>query len=225
MRISDWSSDVCSSDLLSRVPETVAVDHFPDALILPGFIDAHIHFPQTQVIASYGAQLMDWLEPYALVEEQRFAEPKHSVAVARFFLDELARNGTTTAAVYGTVHAGAAEAFFAEAHHRNARMIAGKVLMDRNAPAPLMDTAATGYDESKALIERWPGQGRQLHAVTPRFAITSSEAQLEAAGALLPEHLDCHRQTHTSAHRRQPAPSRRLFTWPESDPQTDEQLE
>src|SRR3546814_7797643 len=101
MRISDWSSDVCSSDLLSRVPETVAVDHFPDALILPGFIDAHIHFPQTQVIASYGAQLMDWLERYALVEEQRFAEPKHSVAVARFFLDELARNGTTTAAVYG----------------------------------------------------------------------------------------------------------------------------
>src|SRR3546814_6948896 len=85
---------------------------------------------------------MDWLERYALVEEQRFAEPKHSVAVARFFLDELARNGTTTAAVYGTVHAGAAEAFFAEAHHRNARMIAGKVLMDRNAPAPLMDTAA-----------------------------------------------------------------------------------
>src|SRR3546814_3440128 len=79
MRISDWSSDVCSSDLLSRVPETVAVDHFPDALILPGFIDAHIHFPQTQVIASYGAQLMDWLERYALVEEQRFAEPKHSV--------------------------------------------------------------------------------------------------------------------------------------------------
>src|SRR3546814_11958888 len=104
MRISDWSSDVCSSDL--------------------------------------------------------FAEPKHSVAVARFFLDELARNGTTTAAVYGTVHAGAAEAFFAEAHHRNARMIAGKVLMDRNAPAPLMDTAATGYDESKALIERWHGHGR-----------------------------------------------------------------
>src|SRR3546814_7333761 len=106
-----------------------------------------------------------------------------------FILDELARNGTTTSAVYGTVHAGAAEAFFAEAHHRNARMIAGKVLMDRNAPAPLMDTAATGYDESKALIERWHGQGRQLYAVTPRFAITSSEAQLEAAGALLREQI------------------------------------
>ncbi|HEY9536739.1 MAG TPA: guanine deaminase [Kiloniellaceae bacterium] len=202
--------------LLSRVPETVAVDHFPDALILPGFIDAHIHFPQTQVIASYGAQLMDWLERYALVEEQRFAEPKHSVAVARFFLDELARNGTTTAAVYGTVHAGAAEAFFAEAHHRNARMIAGKVLMDRNAPAPLMDTAATGYDESKALIERWHGQGRQLYAVTPRFAITSSEAQLEAAGALLREHPDCYLQTHLSENRREIETVRRLFPWAES---------
>src|SRR3546814_10583164 len=130
MRISDWSSDVCSSDLLSRVPETVAVDHYPDALILPGFIDAHIHFPQTQVIASYGAQLMDWLERYALVEEQRFADAGHAARVAAFFLDELARNGTTTAAVYGTVHAAAAEAFFAESHRRNTRTIAGKVMME-----------------------------------------------------------------------------------------------
>jgi len=205
-----------AGELLARLPEGTAVDHFPDALILPGFIDAHIHFPQTQVIASYGAQLMDWLERYALVEEQRFADADHAARVAGFFLDELARNGTTTAAVYGTVHAGAAEAFFAESHRRNTRMIAGKVLMDRNAPEPLRDTAETGYAESKALIERWHGQGRQLYAVTPRFAITSTEAQLEAAGALMREFPDCYLQTHLSENRREIETVRQLFSWAES---------
>jgi len=161
-----------ANKLLPRVGKTVPLDHFPEALILPGFIDAHIHFPQTQVIASYGAQLMDWLDRYAFAEERRFGDPDHAAAVAAFFLDELARNGTTTAAVYGTVHASAAEAFFAESHRRNTRMIAGKVLMDRNAPGDLLDTARQGYDESKALIGRWHGTGRQLYAVTPRFVIT-----------------------------------------------------
>lgn len=191
----------------------VRLDHYPAALILPGFIDAHIHFPQTQVIASYGAQLMDWLERYALVEEQRFADPTHAARVAAFFLDELARNGTTTAAVYATVHPGAAEAFFTQSHRRNARMLCGKVLMDRNAPEGLTDTAQRGYEESKALIARWHGKGRQLYAVTPRFAITSSEAQLEAAGALLKEHPDCWLQTHLSENRREIEEVRRLFPW------------
>lgn len=200
-------------DLSPQAPAGLPVDHFPNALILPGFIDAHIHFPQTQVIASYGAQLMDWLKRYALVEEQRFADPAHATAVARFFLDELARNGTTTAAVYGTVHAEAVEAFFAESHRRNTRMIAGKVLMDRNAPAALTDTAQRGYDESKALIARWHGRSRQLYAVTPRFAITSTEAQLEAAGALLEDHPDCYLQTHLSENRREIGEVRRLFPW------------
>jgi guanine deaminase len=202
--------------LLPRLAAQVRVDHYPGKLILPGFIDAHIHFPQTQVIASYGAQLMDWLERYALVEEQRFADAGHAAAVASFFLDELARNGTTTAAVYGTVHPQAAEAFFAESHRRNTRMIAGKVLMDRNAPAGLTDTAESGYDESKALIRRWHGKGRQLYAVTPRFAITSTEAQLEAAGALLKEHPDCYLQTHLSENRREIETVHRLFPWAES---------
>jgi len=161
-------------ELLPRLTSQVLVEGYPGDLILPGFIDAHIHFPQTQVIASYGAQLMDWLERYALVEEQRFADPEHAAAVASFFLDELARNGTTTAAVYGTVHAPAAEAFFQESQRRNTRMVAGKVLMDRNAPDALTDTAQSGYDDSKALISKWHGTGRQLYAVTPRFAITST---------------------------------------------------
>ncbi len=205
-----------ASELLARVPQGAAVDHYPENLILPGFIDAHIHYPQTQVIASYGAQLMDWLERYAFAEELRFADPEHAARVAGFFLDELARNGTTTAAVYGTVHAGAAEAFFAESHRRNTRMIAGKVLMDRNAPQGLLDTAETGYAESKALIARWHGKGRQLYAVTPRFAITSSEAQLEAGGTLLREHPDCYLQTHLSENHREIEAVRRLFPWAES---------
>ncbi len=205
-----------AAELLPQLATQVAVDHFPGGLILPGFIDAHIHFPQTQVIASYGAQLMDWLERYAFAEELRFAEPAHAAAVAGFFLDELARNGTTTAAVYGTVHPQAAEAFFTESHRRNTRMIAGKVLMDRNAPQGLLDTARSGYDDSKTLIQRWHGKGRQLYAVTPRFAITSTEAQLEAAGALLEEHPDCYLQTHLSENRREIETVHELFPWAES---------
>jgi guanine deaminase len=205
-----------AKELLPRLTEQVWVDHYPDALILPGFIDAHIHYPQTQVIASYGAQLMDWLERYAFAEELRFADPDHAAAVAGFFLDELARNGTTTAAVYGTVHAQAAEAFFAESHRRNTRMIAGKVMMDRGAPAALTDTAESSYADSKALIQRWHGLGRQLYAVTPRFAITSSEAQLEAAGALLKEYPGIYLQTHLSENRQEIETVRKLFPWAES---------
>ena len=120
--------------LLPTLPAGTAVDHWPDCLILPGLIDTHIHLPQTQVIASFGAQLLDWLQNYTFVEEQRFADPAHSERIASFFLDELARNGTTTAVVYGSVHTQSVEAFFAESERRGTRMIAGKVMMDRGAP-------------------------------------------------------------------------------------------
>lgn len=205
-----------ASDLLPRLPEGTAVDHYADALILPGFIDTHIHYPQTQVIASYGAQLLDWLERYALVEEQRFSDPGHCAAVARFFIDELLRNGTTTAAVYCTVHPQSVEAFFAESHRRNTRMVAGKVLMDRDAPAGLSDCPESAYAQSGALIGQWHGKGRQLYCVTPRFAVTSTEAQLEAAGTLLKEHPDCYMQTHLSENRREIETVRALFPWAES---------
>ncbi|MEE8270898.1 MAG: guanine deaminase, partial [Alphaproteobacteria bacterium] len=185
-------------DLLPALPPEATVDHYPDALVMPGFIDTHIHYPQTQVIASYGAQLLDWLQTYTFVEEQKFGDPDHAARIAAFFLDALQRNGTTTAVVYCTVHPQSVDAFFAESDRRNTRMVAGKVLMDRGAPEGLLDTAQRGYDDSKALIARWHGRGRQHYAVTPRFAITSTEAQLDAAGALLREHPDVHMQTHLS---------------------------
>ena len=171
-------------DILASAPDGATVDEHSGSLIMSGFIDAHIHYPQTQVIGSYGAQLLDWLHNYTFVEEQKFADPGHCARIATFFLDELIRCGTTTAMVYCTVHPQSVDAFFAEAERRGARMIAGKTMMDRDAPEALKDTAQRGYDESKALIERWRGHGRLDYAVTPRFAVTSTEAQLEAAGAL-----------------------------------------
>jgi guanine deaminase len=203
-------------ELLRTLPAGTPVDYWPDCLILPGLIDSHIHFPQTQVIASFGAQLLDWLQNYTFLEEQRFGDSAHSARIASFFLDELARNGTTTAAVYCTVHPESAEAFFAESARRNTRMIAGKVMMDRGAPAGLLDSAERGYVESKALIDRWHGRGRQLYAISPRFALTSSDAQLEAAGALASEHPDCYVQTHLSENHAEIAAVRRLFPWAES---------
>lgn len=200
-------------ELLDGLPPGVPVDDHSDRLVLPGLIDPHIHYPQTQVIASYGAQLLDWLARYTFVEEQKFADPEHAARVARFFLDELLRNGTTTAAVYCTSSPASVEAFFAESDRRGALMIAGKVLMDRGAPDGLLDDAETGYRDSAALIGRWHGTGRQRYAVTPRFAVTSTEAQLEAAGALLRAHPDCYLQTHLSENRGEIETVSRDFPW------------
>ncbi|WP_297769019.1 guanine deaminase [uncultured Roseovarius sp.] len=173
------------------------IDHRPH-LMMAGFIDTHIHFPQVQVIASWGAQLLDWLNTYTFPEEMRYADAGHSGRMAERFFDQLIAHGTTTAAAYCSVHKTSAEAYFTEAARRDMRMIGGKVLMDRNAPEGLRDTAKSGYDDSKALISEWHGKGRALYAITPRFAITSSPEQLEMAGTLVAEHPDCHMQTHLS---------------------------
>jgi guanine deaminase len=198
-------------DIFARAPQAAIIDDHSGLLIMPGFIDAHVHYPQTQVIGSYGAQLLDWLYNYTFVEEQKFADPAHCARVADFFLDELFRSGTTTAMVYCTVHPGSVDAFFAAAEQRGARMIAGKVMMDRDAPEGLMDTAQRGYDESKALIERWRGRGRLDYAITPRFALTSTHAQLDAAGALAREFPDCYVQTHANENKAEIARVAALF--------------
>ncbi|MEQ8296121.1 MAG: guanine deaminase [Nitratireductor sp.] len=172
-------------------------DHRPH-LVLPGFIDAHAHYPQMQIIASYGAELLDWLNDYTFPEETKFSDAQHGRRIARLFIDDMIRHGTTTVATYCSVHAASAEAFFEESHSRDMLNIAGKVMMDRNAPAALTDTPQSGYDDTKALIARWHGKGRQRYAITPRFAITSSPEQMEMAQALAAEHPDCHVQTHLS---------------------------
>lgn len=176
------------------------VDHRPH-LLLPGFIDCHAHYPQMQVIASYGAELLDWLNTYTFPEEAKFADAQHARRIARLFLDEVVRHGTTTVAAYCSVHKASAEAFFAESHARDMLNIAGKVMMDRNAPDGVLDTPQSGYDDSKSLIAEWHGKGRQLYAVTPRFALTSSPEQMEMAGALMREFHDLHLQTHLSENR------------------------
>lgn len=174
---------------------------FPNHLVTPGFIDAHVHYPQLPIIGAYGAQLIDWLNTYTFVAEQRYDDPAYAREVSRVFLDELARNGTTTASVYCTVHPNSVEAFFQEASERNLRMIAGKMLMDRNAPDALLDTPQSGYDDSLALLNKWHGKGRLSYAITPRFAPTSTPAQLEAAGALWKANPSAYMQTHVSENK------------------------
>ncbi|MCB1638479.1 MAG: guanine deaminase, partial [Thiothrix sp.] len=200
-------------DELVHLPMGCELVDLSGQLLIPGLIDTHIHYPQTDMIAAYGEQLLSWLETYTFPTEQRFSDPAHAREVADFFLDQLLRNGTTTALVFGTVHAASVEAFFEAAESRRLRMIAGKVMMDRGAPRALLDTAERGYAESSALIGRWHGQGRQLYAITPRFAITSTETQLDIAGTLMREHPRCYMQTHLSENLREIETIAELFPW------------
>ncbi len=180
------------------LPDTVQITDYGDHLICAGFVDGHAHYPQINIIASYGAQLLEWLNTYTFPEELGFSDPSIARAASKFFLDELLKNGFTTAAVYCTSHPVSVDAFFTEANERNLRMIAGKVLMDRNAPEGLLDSAQTGYDQSQELIDRWHGRGRNLYAITPRFAPTSSAEQLELAGALFKRSEGVYVQSHVS---------------------------
>ncbi|OCX16704.1 guanine deaminase [Stutzerimonas xanthomarina] len=200
-----------AADLLSTLPAGTEVIEYKDALITPGFIDTHIHYPQTGMIASYGEQLLDWLDTYTFPTERAFADKAHAGEVAQVFLRELLRNGTTTALVFGSVHKESVDAFFEQAHKLDLRMIAGKVLMDRNAPDYLTDTAESGYADSKALIERWHGKGRLHYAVTPRFAPTSTPEQLALAGKLFQEYPDLYMHTHLSENRKEIEWVRELF--------------
>jgi guanine deaminase len=201
-----------ASEVRAQLPAgTVVKEYGSDTVIMAGFIDCHVHYPQTQIIGAFGAQLIDWLNQYTFIAEQQFADEEHARAVAKVFLAECLRNGTTSAAVYCTVHPHSVDAFFEEAQALGMRMIAGKVLMDRHAPQALTDTAQRGYDESSALIAKWHGKGRQLYAVTPRFAASSTPAQMEMAGALWHEHPGTYLQSHVSENRSEVAWVRELY--------------
>jgi guanine deaminase len=203
-------------ELLAGLGGDVSLIEQRDKLIVPGFIDCHVHFPQIDMIASYGEQLLDWLNRYAYPAERKFASAEYAAEVAGFFADELLRNGTTTALVFATVHPQSVDAIFAAALQRNMRLIAGKVLMDRNCPEDLRDSADGGYGDSKALLERWHGSGRLAYAITPRFAVTSSEEQLSVAGRLAKEHPDVYVHTHLSENEDEVNLIARQFPWSRS---------
>ena len=205
-----------AADVLRSLQPDVAVEDFTGKLIVPGLVDCHVHSSQVDIIASYGEQLLDWLNRYAYPAEMQFGDEAHAASVAEFFLDELLRNGTTTAAVFATVHPQSVDALFAAAGTRNMRLVAGKVLMDRNCPAGLRDDPESGYADSRTLIERWHGKGRLGYAITPRFALTSSEAQLEAAGRLANEYPDTWIHTHLAENREEVDEIARQFAWSRS---------
>lgn len=171
---------------------------YDNKLIIPGMIDTHVHYPQTEMIAAYGEQLLTWLTKHTFPTEQQFSDQTYAAQVADVFLKQLLKNGTTTALVFCSVHPESVDAFFDKAQQQRLRMIAGKVMMDRNCPPELQDTAETGYSESKALIEKWHGVDRLLYAITPRFAPTSTPEQLSACRKLMEEFPDVYMQTHVS---------------------------
>ena len=186
-----------ADDLRREYPEAAVEDH-GQALILPGFVDAHVHYPQTAMIASWGKRLIDWLNTYTFPEEMRFGDPDYAAEIAGRYLDLALAHGTTTMCSYCTIHPESVDTYFTAAAARGMRVLGGKTCMDRNAPDGLRDTAQTAYDDSKALLGRWHGQGRASYVITPRFSPTSTPEQLSALGALWAEHPDCLMQTHLS---------------------------
>jgi guanine deaminase len=185
-----------AESMLPGLAEDFAITDHRGKLVVPGMIDCHVHFSQVDIIASFGEQLLDWLDRYAFPAEQKFVDSEYAREVADFFTDELLRNGTTTALVFPTVHPTSVDAIFAAAAERNMRLLSGKVLMDRCCPESLRDDPESAYADSKALIEKWHGKGRLGYAITPRFAVTSSDEQLAAAGRLAAEFPDVHIHTH-----------------------------
>ncbi|MDB5472419.1 MAG: guaD [Caulobacter sp.] len=184
-------------ELAPTLPEGVPVEHLPGRILTPGFVDGHIHFPQLDMVGSPGGALLDWLERYTFPAERAFADPAHATQAAGRFLDTLLANGTTTAMVFGSVHAASVEALFEDALARDMRLIAGKCLMDQG-PEGLRDTAVGGAEETQALIRAWRGRGRLGYAVTPRFALGSSREQLALAGRLVADNPGVWMQTHLS---------------------------
>lgn len=189
-----------AAELLPQYPNAEVTD-YGSKLIVPGFIDTHLHFPQTEMIASFGEQLIDWLNKYTFPTERQFEDPEYSRRIADFFLKQLWMNGTTTAAVYATVHKNSAEQLFSAAYEKNMQILTGKVCMDRHCPDYLQDTAESAQQESADLISSWHNKGRLKYAITPRFAPTSTERQLTLLGELMGSYNDVYLQTHVDENR------------------------
>lgn len=189
---------VGQADTLRRQHPTAKITDTGRCLLSAGFIDAHVHYPQTAIIASWGKRLIDWLNTYTFPEEMRFSDPAYATEIANRYLDLALAHGTTTMCTYATIHPASVDAFFTAARARGLRAFAGKTCMDRNAPDALRDTPQTAYDDSKRLLEKWHGLDRLSYVITPRFSPTSTPEQLAALGALWAEHPDCLMQTHLS---------------------------
>lgn len=198
-------------DALRAAHPGVREHDYGSALISAGFVDAHVHYPQTAIIASWGKRLIDWLNSYTFPEESRFGDPEHARIAAETCLDLMMAHGTTTICSFCTIHPESVDALFTAARARRMRVLAGKTCMDRNAPDSLRDTAQTAYDQSKALLTRWHGVDRLSYVITPRFAPTSTPEQMRALGSLWAEHPDCLMQTHLSEQREEIAWVQSLF--------------
>jgi guanine deaminase len=199
-----------AADLRARYPRARVHDH-GSKLVSAGFIDAHVHYPQTAIIASWGKRLIDWLNTYTFPEEMRFADPAYAEEIANRYLDLVLARGTTTVSTYATIHPASVDAIFSAARTRGMRLFAGKTCMDRNAPDGLRDSARSAYDDSKALLEKWHGRDRLAYVITPRFSPTSTPEQLHALGQLWREFPDCLMQTHLSEQTDEIAWVRDLF--------------
>ena len=205
-----------ADNLLKQLPEEIPIKDYTGKLIIPGLIDAHIHYPQTDMIASYGEQLLEWLNKYTFPTEGKFEDQDYAEDVAEFFIDELLRNGTTTALVLATIHPGSVNAIFEASRSRGMRMLAGKVMMDRNAPDYLLDTPESAYRDSKDLLEKWHKIDRLLYAITPRFAPTSTDEQLQQAANLAKEYPDAYVHTHVAENKKEVQWVAELFPWSRS---------
>jgi len=195
---------------INQYPDAITHD-YSGKLLLPGFIDSHLHFPQTEMLASFGEQLLDWLTDYTFPVERKFAEPEYASHIAKIFVRQLHRHGTTTGMVYSSVHKQAADALFQEAASHNMLLIAGKVCMDRHCPDWLQDTPQSAQKDSATLIDKWHNNGRLKYAITPRFAPTSSAEQLHLLGELAQQYPDVFIQTHLSENHNEIAWVKELF--------------
>lgn len=197
-------------DQCPTTPGSMTID-YGDKLIMAGFVDAHVHYPQTGIIASWGKRLIDWLKDYTFPEEARFGNPTYAEDVASCYFDLTLAHGTTTTCSYGTIHPESVDAYMAAAQSRGLRALIGKTCMDRNAQPDLLDTAQSAYDDSKALLEKWHGVDRLEYVITPRFSPTSTPGQLDALGSLWSEYPNCLMQTHLSEQMDEVAWVKKLF--------------